>query len=322
MNLHLTASLFAGLLAPASLVTSLAGQVQVPINPQATYLRHVQETAVVPAPAIPLTALGVAPGQWLSISTAGGYSEAGGADTTKNLIGVFSSTPTLLANSPTVVDRVPGAIVAGAAFASRPTYYGNYPTDIAADFVVTRQNWRNGTLVEVPAGAAYLFLSVHDSTYGYTLFSSNSDPNNDYFAIIGPGTPSSLPGTIEHCELRTGVGATPTASPDVKPASPFATLSVEVAQLWGESTGQVFVVGANLFATGGASPVGPLPGFHMGLDAVVVQVGVMSASPGLWSFFVPPGHAGTTVIVQGFFLTSSARNGLMSASDAHRIELQ
>ena len=80
----------------------------------------------------------------------------------------------------------------------------------------------------VPAGASHLFLSVHDGTYGF--FGNNTDPNSDFHAVFSVVTPPLLHGSEEHCELRTGVNGTPSASPDVKPASPFATLNVEVAQ--------------------------------------------------------------------------------------------
>lgn len=312
----------AALLLPICGVANLAAQIQIPINTKATYLHTQSDPGAVPAPAIPIAALGVAPGQWLAITTVGSYSDNGGADSSKNLIAVFSNGPTLLADAPGIVSRVPGAIATGANTVTGTTYYGASPTDIVADFVVTRNSWTNGTLVRVPVGATHLFLSVYSSGQNFTYFSNNSDPNADYFVVFTPGVPTTLHGTAEHPELRTGVNGTPTAAPDVKPANPFSTLSVEVAQRWGVSTGELFLVGVNIFPTGGAPPVGPLPDFHMGANFVLVQIGVMTPAPGMWSFFVPPGSAGTTLIVQGFFLTNSARNGLLSSTDAHRIELQ
>ncbi|MEO6597193.1 MAG: hypothetical protein ABIP94_20815 [Planctomycetota bacterium] len=316
-----TTHILAALVLPTCLVAPASAQVQIPINPKATYLRTDSDPGALPSPAIPLSAIGAVPGQWLSIATAGAYSDGSSGDTKKDLLCVFSSNPTLLTNAPGLVNRVPGAITAGASFVSGNTYYGSMSTDLAADFVVARTNWTNGGQVRVPAGAAYVFFSVYDSTNNWTYFSNNVDPNMDYFAVFTAGNPATLPGTGEHPQLRTGVSGTPTATPDVKPANAFSTVSVEVAQRWGASTGELFIVGANIFPTGGAPPVGPLPDFYMGSGFVLVQVGVMTAAPGLWSFFVPPGNAGTTVILQGFFLTNTARNGLLSASDAHRIEL-
>lgn len=303
-------------------IASAAAQVQIPVNPRATFVGVASDPGALPAPGIPLTALGLTPGAWVNIATVGGFSIGGAADNSRGLIAVFSSSAQLLTPVNGLVNRVPGAIpiVHGAPINTPNTYNGNYPTNIAEDFVVARIGWSNGAVVQVPAGAAYVFLSALGN--GQTYFSNLSDPNNDYFAVFTPATPAALQGTAEHCELRTGVNATPSATPELKQAAPFTTLSVECVQRFGVSTGELFVIGANVYPTSGAPPVGPLPDFHMGLDALVVQVGSMTTAPGLWSLFVPPGYAGTTVIVQGFLLAPTARNGIMSASNAHRIELQ
>ncbi len=317
-----TTSPLAVLFVPFCLAATAAAQVQIPINPKATYLRHENDPGAVPPPAIPLSALGVSVGQWLNITTTGAFSDFGGADTSRSLLCVFSNSPSLLTNAPGLVNRVPGAIAAGASFVSGNTYYSNLTTDLAADFIVTRQSWTNGAAVKVPVGATHLFFCVFNpSNLPYTYYTLNSDPNADYFAVFTPVAATTLPGTAEHPQLRTGVNGAATATPDVKQASAFATLSVEVAQRWGVSTGELFLIAANIYATGGSPPVGPLPDFHMGTGYVVTQVGVMIPAPGLWSFFIPPGQAGQTLILQGFFLTPTARNGLLSSSDAHRIEL-
>jgi hypothetical protein len=307
-------------LLPLLLPAFAAAQTQIPVNPRATYVRIENDPSAVPAPAIPLSALGATAGQWLSISTVGAYADGGTSDTYRGLTCVFSSNPTLLPAGPAVVNRVPGAIAAGPSAVTSNTYNGNYTTDVPQDFWVGRDGWANGTIVRVPAGATHLFLSVHDGAYGF--FGNNTDPNNDFQAVFTVVTPPSQHGTEEHCELRTGVNGTPSASPDVKPASPFATLNVEVAQRFGASTGQIWVLGANVYPTSGSAPVGPLPDVHMGLDFVLVQYGVMTALPGQWSFFVPPGFPGTTLILQGFFLDAGSRNGFLQSSDAHRIQLQ
>ena len=304
------------------IATALA-QVQVPVNPRATYLGISNDASALPAPAIPLSALGLTPGSWVNIATVGAYSANGSADTSRNLVCVFSSNATLLTPTTGLVHRVPGAvpIVHGAPILTGVTFNGSQPTDIPQDFVVTRNGWSNGATVQVPTGAVYVFLSVIGNSTS-TYFTNNGDPNSDYFAVFTPTTAAALQGTAEHCELRTGVNGTPSAMPDVKQASPFSTVSVEVAQRYGVSTGEIFLIAANVFSTGGAPPVGPLPDFHIGADYLLVQVGVMTTAPGLWSLFTPPGYAGTSLVVQGFFLAPTARNGLLSASNAHRIELQ
>ncbi|MEO6594252.1 MAG: hypothetical protein ABIP94_05825, partial [Planctomycetota bacterium] len=314
-------SLLSALLS-CGLIASVSAQVQIPINPKATYLRTQNDASALPAPAIPLSALGVSAGQWLDISTVGAFSANAGADTSKNLVCVFSSNSTLLTNTAGLQNRVPGAIAAGAAFVTGYTYNSNLSTNLAEDFVVARTGWTNGAIVKVPLGATHIFVSVFNHSTAYTYFTNNADPNSDYFVVFTPGSPATLQGTAEHPELRTGVNGASTALPDVKQAGAFATLSVDLAQRWGVSNGDIWLLAANIFATGGAPPVGPLPDFHMGNDFVVVQVGVITSAPGLWSALVPPGNAGTTVVLQGFFLTSTARNGLLASSNAHRIELQ
>lgn len=307
-------------LLPLVSAASLTAQIQIPVNPKATYLRTNNDASAVPAPGIPLSALGVAAGQWLRITTVGNYSDGGAGDTQRGLVCLFSANPTLLPNSAGLLERVPGAILAGPAVATPNTYYGNQSTDVPQDFVVSRNSWNNGVLVKVPTGANYLFLAVNDPNYSF--YGNNVDPNSDFQAVFTVETPPLLHGTEEHCELWTAVNGTPTPSPDVKQASPFSTLSVEIHQSFGLSNNQIYILAANVFNTGGSAPVGPLPDFHIGGDALLVQFGVTAATPGLWSLFVPPGHAGTTLILQAFHLNSAARNGVLEASDAHRIELQ
>jgi hypothetical protein len=311
----------AAFLLPLSLLSLAPAQVQIPVNPRATYLRINNDASALPAPAVPVSALGVSVGQWVRITTTGGFSASGSPDTERNLIAVFSSTPTLLANATGQVSRVPNAILAGPSYVSGNTSSGALSTDIPQDFIVGRTGWSNGTLVQVPAGATHVFLSTFRSTTTNS-FSGNSDPNNDYFAVFTPVSTATLQGTAEHVELRTAINGTPSATPDVKQASPFTTLSVDVVQRFGVSTGQVWLLAANIFPTGGSAPVGPLPDFHMGSGFVIVQVGVTTTAAGQWSFFVPPGNAGTTLVLQGCFLSNAARNGLLQGSDAHRIELQ
>lgn len=303
-------------------IAAAAAQVQVPVNPRATYLGISNDSGALPAPAIPLSALGLAPGAWVHVETVGAFGMNGGPDTSRNLIGVFSSNATLLTPTPGLVVRVPGAVpvVHGAPFATANTYNQNRPTDIPEDFVVARTGWSNGALVRVPAGATHVFLSVFATSSNY--FTNHTDPNNDYAAVFTPMAPSPFQGTAEHCELRTAVNATPSATPEVKPAAAFTNLSVEVAQRFGVSTGNLFVLGATVYPTTGAPPAELLPGFLLGNAHAVVQLGVMTSSPGLWSLFVPPGYGGSTLLLQGFFAGGPTRNGLFSSSNAHRIELQ
>lgn len=313
---HLTAALLA-----FSVLGSATAQVTIPVNPKATYLRVSNNDAgVQPAPAIPLSAIGLTPGQWVQIAATGGYAISGGTDTNRNLLCIFSSSPSLAV--PGTSPRVLGAVTAGPAWATPPVTSPFAVTDVGEDFVVARTSWQTSTLVQVPTGATHLFLAAFNPTASSSFYGTNTDLNGDFAAVFTPASPATLQGTGEHAELRTGVNGAATATPDVKPASPFATVSVEVAQRYGGFQNVIFLVAANVHTTGAPGPIGPLPGFHVGADFVLVQTGVTSSAPGLWSFFVPPGFAGNTIVTQGFFLSDYARNGLLMSTEAHRIELQ
>ena len=91
---------------PLLLPAFAAAQVQIPVNPRATYLRTENDPSAVPAPAIPLSALGVSAGQWLSITTVGAYADGGGSDTNRHLVCLFSSNPTLLPNAPSELSEL------------------------------------------------------------------------------------------------------------------------------------------------------------------------------------------------------------------------
>lgn len=304
-------TMFAALL-PCLAAPALA-QIQIPINVKSTFYRTSNDAGAVPAAGVPLSALGVAPGQWLHIATAGGFFNGSGSDTTRNLACVFSSNGVLLPDG--VVDRVQGAIGAGTSFTSSNTYYSNLTTNIPQDFVVAN-SVSNGTLVKVPPGATFIFFGIPDNYY-----SGNTDPNNDFMVVFAPGVPATMQGTAEDVELRTGISTLPTVSPDVKPAGAFTTIYAEIHQRFVVSNGLYYVLAFDVYPTGGAPPFEAVPGIHVGANFAAVQVGVVAASPAQWSVFVPPGYGGATVVLQAAFLSPDARNGLCAASDAHQIPL-
>ena len=94
-------------------------------------------------------------------------------DVVKEMIGVFSSSDTLLA--PNIFDRVPDALDAGVHIVTWNTLFGNMPTDSHNVFGITN------TFLQVPVGANYLFVAAHDIYY-----SDNSDPNRDFAVRITP----------------------------------------------------------------------------------------------------------------------------------------
>lgn len=137
----------------------------IPINPKATFLQANSDPSAVGATPIDLQANGIASGETIVLQTTGCVSVSG-TDTATAMIGVFSSTPTLLAAFAS--NRVSGAIAP--AFTSDVTTIsisGSTPEDF------TLPNGA-GTVV-VPAGARYLFVCASDSYY-----SDNTDPNNDF----------------------------------------------------------------------------------------------------------------------------------------------
>lgn len=296
---------------------SLAQTWTLPLNPRATYLRTNNDSPLAPL-ILDLASLGIAPGSWLQVGTIGGFRYInGGQDGFRSLIGVFSSSNTLLATS--VQARVPGAIAAGPAFASGGTYYGALPMDIPEDFMCSRNAWDDRLTVQVPAGAAFLFLGVHDS-----LYNDNADPNNDYAAVVTVVPTPTLPGTGEHLELRCAVGAaaTPVSAPDVHATTPGAVMRAELHYPIGYADGSLYVFVGDTVATG-TPPLQLLPNLWTP-NLILLQAGLLPATGGwtdTWSMVAPSGFSGTTVVIQAGALVPTARNGFYATTNAHRFVL-
>jgi hypothetical protein len=159
------------LLLAAALAERAPAQTFFHLDSKATYL-HVNSDAAHDSTPIALAPLGAVPGKCIRIRQFGKYDNGPGGETFTSTIGVFSADTTLLGGS--LLHRVPGAIDAGLDFTSAVTWFGSQPTDIAEDFRVSYVDFTEVT-VEVPAGAAWLFLSSGDQ-----LFNDNSDPNSDW----------------------------------------------------------------------------------------------------------------------------------------------
>lgn len=148
------------------------------VDPTSTFLRAdawAPSEARYDEPGAPLildlSALGISPGQTLLLTQHGErtYRYSSGNVTTMN--GVFSTTDQLLDNHQQY--RVTGALDAGADFATSPTFDGD-ASDIPEDFRIDPN-----TLVQVPTGAAYLFIGTVDS-----LYLDNRDPDNDFAVSV------------------------------------------------------------------------------------------------------------------------------------------
>jgi hypothetical protein len=109
----------------------------------------------------------------------GNFTPSGsGTEFSTSMLGVFSSSNTLLASSNQI--RIPGAIDAGVDFVTAPTFLGSLATDIAQDFFVDPGGEpsvppHTFVDVQVPVGAQFLMICSYDSHY-----STNADTNGDF----------------------------------------------------------------------------------------------------------------------------------------------
>ena len=161
------------------------------VDPASTYLRLDTADTPVNSPAtVDLAALGISAGDTIFLESFGdmsfGYADPPAltiraTERPTDMFGVFSSS-TAIEPSGTAQSRVYGAISPDdqLPLATEPTYFDGTPTEITEDFLIRR----NGTLVTVPVGAAYLFVSPDD-----TFFNDNRDPTADLgLALIDPTT--------------------------------------------------------------------------------------------------------------------------------------
>ena len=167
---------------------AMATSITISIDPRATFLFTNNDPwsgigSVPGTTPIALSALGISGGESIQLDEVGawydghaGYGpgvDVSAMDTVKEMIGVFSSSNTLLA--PNIFDRVPDALDAGVHIVTWNTLFGNMPTDSHDVFGITN------TFLHVPVGANYLFVAAHDIYY-----SDNSDPNRDFAVRITP----------------------------------------------------------------------------------------------------------------------------------------
>ncbi|HEX5011207.1 MAG TPA: hypothetical protein VFY71_12490 [Planctomycetota bacterium] len=171
MHLHLAraASLAIALLAGS--LTAASQTLTDPLGAKEGYLLVSPGDAATDSVPTALSALGAVPGQSLRIHGLGDLDFGPGGDEGLSLIGVYSSSTTILPSSNQF--RIPGAIDAGTDFVSSPTFLGGIPTDIPEDFRVATSAVPE-VVVEIPAGAQFLFVGNHD-----TYWTDNSDPDGD-----------------------------------------------------------------------------------------------------------------------------------------------
>jgi hypothetical protein len=142
------------------------------IDARCTFLRTNGEAAP-PSWPINLANLGLKAGDLIQLDALGDFSYSRGEtpDDVKAMIGVFSSSATLLPAD--WLKRVEGAIDAGAETVTGKTMVGERDTDIAQDFPIASLK------VRIPARARYLFVAAPDIFYG-----DNVDPDADFAVRI------------------------------------------------------------------------------------------------------------------------------------------
>ena len=168
------------------------------INPKATYLRtSSQDVGALDAVVINLINLGILPGSTIRLEQLGSFRAIGnpGPELSTAMGGIFSSSNTLLSRN--FLNRVPGAIDAGIDSFTGLTNLEALSTDIPEDFRIT------DTQIQVPVGAAFLFVGALDSQ-----FLDNTDLNNDFavqISTVAPPAPTPKPNPIPEPNITGGL---------------------------------------------------------------------------------------------------------------------
>lgn len=166
-----------------------------PINPKSTYIRSSPpDVGALDAIAFNLMELGISPGDTIGLKQLGAFRAIGnpGPEESIGMGGIFSSSNTLLDRS--LLNRVPNAIDAGIESFTGLTNLGNLPTDIPEDFRIT------DIQIEVPIGAAFLFVGALDSQ-----FLDNTDLDNNFAVQISKVSPPATPTTVPEPNAISGL---------------------------------------------------------------------------------------------------------------------
>ncbi len=131
------------------------------------------------------------------------------------------------------------------------------------------------------------------------------------------------PGTGEDLLLATGIDAAPTSGPrrDVKAAAGGSTLVAHYSSPGGAFSGRFAALAVDVFATGSPSVHPGFAGVHLAVPHVVHGPLPLGPLPANWTFPVPSGFAGVSLMLQPIALDPAAANGLFAAGDAHEIRL-
>ncbi|MEY4672541.1 MAG: hypothetical protein RL148_325 [Planctomycetota bacterium] len=134
------------------------------------------------------------------------------------------------------------------------------------------------------------------------------------------------PGTGPELQLATGLALPQTRGPgyDVKLAQGGQLLTASYGTATPGLYGSVAALVADVFVTGAPPSHPSFPGVWLANNPVVVNGPVLlgPGAGGSWSWSVPAGAAGLSLMLQPIALWSASANGVFTAGDAHEIRLR
>ena len=311
--------ILASLCLALSFAANSTAQQVFPVAPTNTFHRVNQDAGATNAYSLPIGAFGVSPGMWLKLRVVGDWNNGVSGEVLRDMVGCFAATGVLLDGAQQ--NRLPQPIATGPQYVpTTGTAVGNLAIDIAQDFWISRTGYANEVNVKVPAGSVHLFLCVPDSFY-----SDNTDLDANLGVEVTVISPSAYPGSLEDCEIGTSVGASAALDPvDTKSAVAGDVVRAALRSPF-DTEGNTFCLIVADVVTTGQVPIGPLPDTWFGPAAqIALPVSILPSngqSPTL-SFTVQPAWAGLSVFLQGGTISTNARNGLCTITNAHVIHFR
>ena len=302
-----------------ALAAHAAAQQVFPIAPTNTFHRVNQDPGAGNAYSLPIGAFGVSPGQWLKLSVVGDWNNGVSGEVLRDMVGCFAATGVVLDGAQQ--NRLQQPLATGPQYVpTTGTAIGNLPIDIGQDFWISRTGYANEVNVKVPAGSVHLFLCVPDSFY-----SDNTDLNANLGVEVSVISPSAYPGSLEDCEIGTAIGAATALDPlDTKSAAAGSVVRAALRSPF-DTEGNTFCLIVADVVTTGQVPIGPLPDTWFGPAAIIaLPISILPSngqSPTL-SFTTQSVWSGQSVFLQGGTISTNARNGLCTITNAHVIHFR
>ena len=202
---------------------------------------------------------------------------------------------------------------------------------------------------EIPPGSGILTNLSFTGTIGDVICLGVASSGSGFFSMaqqtvvptvpgcltLMPSPAASYPGTGEDFTLATAAGLTGfTTGPgfDVKAIPGGNFLGVMFQSPGGTFDLMPPLLLADSFPTLGMPPMGIIAGLHVNISTTVILVDGLTPNPlGLspvivpggnqYWYLLPPGLAGTSLIIQAGALSPSASNGLVALASAHEIQI-